>query len=86
MATTYNAKATKELRSLFSEIFGEILDDCGNWDAPVDAVEIVDCAVNGDWCSDYELESICKDNNIKFNFDACIAIALKLSSQVFKSK
>ena len=46
------------IHSLFSEIQGEILDDCGDWDMPVSVVEIVDCAVNDTFGDDGDFEAL----------------------------
>ena len=48
----------QDLRNLLDEVHGEILDDCGDWEMPVDASEIVDCAIEGDWCDSAEFRRI----------------------------
>ena len=46
------------LRDFLSDIHGEILDDCGNWDAKVSVDHILDCAINEDWCGEGEFEEL----------------------------
>ena len=37
------------LKQLCNEVYGELLDDCGDWDAKVSAQHIIDCVINNDW-------------------------------------
>ena len=76
----YTTDATNALRSLFSEIHGELLDDCGDWDRPIDVVEIIDCAINGDWCEKDALTSIIDRFGICYDRKRLVDIALTLSN------
>jgi len=75
-----NANATNAIRSLFLEIQLEILDDCGHWDMPVDVMDIIDCALNGDLCEEGEFEAILDGHGLRYDNEAFIQIALTLQN------
>lgn len=51
MTTELDAKM-QMLTDMLEEIYCEMIDNCGT--GPIDAHDIVDCAINGDYCEDNE--------------------------------
>ena len=80
------AAQREALVALFNEIFAEILDDCGDWDAVVEAFDIYDSALNGDHCEEHEFEDVCTEHGIALStpadVDWVLSVARSISSNV----